>query len=175
MGELGTTSTDPDAETPHALARTGPATLHEARSTLKQLINAAIEGHPTPLTRGPHHALLTTPAHAAELGWDLTQAPTHSFVDARKRLGDLIRYGAEGHPQVLCRHKTPVAVLLAAAADGTPIPPALQAEPAPDTAAPAATAAPDSATTPPEGQQAVKRPLHPPRPRNHSRNRRRQP
>lgn len=156
MSERGTTSAAPDAETPHALTRTGPATLHEARSTLKQLINAAIQGHPTPLTRGPHHALLTTPAHATELGWDLTQAPTHSFVDARKKLGDLIQYGAEGHPQVLCRHKTPVAVLLAAAADGTPTPPALQAEPAPDTAAPAAAAAPDSATTPP---QAVQTPL----------------
>ncbi len=157
MTKPGTTSTAPDAGTPHALARTGPATLHEARSTLKQLINAAIQGHPTPLTRGPHHALLTTPAHATELGWDLTQATTHSFVDARKRLGDLIQYGAEGHPQVLCRHKTPVAVLLAAAADGTPTPPALQD--APDTAAPAETAAPESATTPPEGQQAVQNPL----------------
>ncbi|MEW2084924.1 DnaB-like helicase C-terminal domain-containing protein [Streptomyces sp. NPDC005283] len=154
MDELGTTSTAPEAETPHALARTGPATLHEARSTLKQLINAAIEGHPTPLTRGPHHALLTTPAHAAELGWDLTQAPTHSFVDARKRLGDLIRYGAEGHPQVLCRHKTPVAVLLAAAASlhtpAQPPPAPLQAPTSPS---------PDSATTPPEGQQAVQNPL----------------
>lgn len=155
----GTTSTAPDAETPHALSRTGPATLHEARSTLKQLIDAAIQGQPTPLTRGPHHALLTTPAHAGELGWNLTQAPTHSFADARKKLGDLIQYGAEGHPQVLRRHKTPVAVLLAAAADGTPLLPALQAEPAPDTAAPAATAAPDSAATPPEGQQAVQNPL----------------
>ena len=155
----GTTSTAPDAETPHSLPRTGPATLHEARSTLKQMINAAIEGQPTPLTRGPHHALLTTPAHATELGWDLTQAPTHSFAGARKTLGDLIQYGAEGHPQVLCRHKTPVAVLLAAAADGTLAPPAPQAEPAPDTAAPAATAALDSTTTPPEGQQAVQNPL----------------
>ncbi|WP_261717192.1 DnaB-like helicase C-terminal domain-containing protein [Streptomyces sp. FZ201] len=159
MDEPGTTSTAPDADTPHVLARTGPATLHEARSTLKQLIDAAIEGHPTPLTRGPHHALLTTPAHATELGWDLTQAPTHSFADARKKLGDLIQHGAEGHPQVLCRHKTPVAVLLAAAEDGTPTSPAPQAEPAPDTVAPAATAAPDSATTPPEGQQAVQNPL----------------
>ncbi|MFJ2217366.1 DnaB-like helicase C-terminal domain-containing protein [Streptomyces sp. NPDC101062] len=123
------------------------------------MINAAIEGQPTPLTRGPHHALLTTPAHATELGWDLTQAPTHSFAGARKTLGDLIQYGAEGHPQVLCRHKTPVAVLLAAAADGTLALPAPQAEPAPDTAAPAATAALDSTTTPPEGQQAVQNPL----------------
>jgi hypothetical protein len=159
LDEPGTTSTAPDTEAARALARTGPATLHEARSTLKQLIDAAIQGHPTPLTRGPHHALLTTPAHATELGWDLTQAPTHSFVDARKTLGNLIQYGAEGHPQVLCRHKTPVAVLLAAAADGTPLPPVLQAQPAPDTVAPAATAAPDSATTPPEGRQAVQTPL----------------
>lgn len=148
----GTTSTAPDAETPHSLPRTGPATLHEARSTLRQMINAAIEGQPTPLTRGPHHALLTTPAHATELGWDLTQAPTHSFAGARKTLGDLIQHGAEGHPQVLCRHNTPVAVLLPAAADGTSDPPAPQTEPAPDTAAP------DSTTTPPAGQQAVQNP-----------------
>jgi antitoxin (DNA-binding transcriptional repressor) of toxin-antitoxin stability system len=154
----GTTSTAPGADTPHARARTGPATLHEARRALKQLIDAAIEGHPTPLTRGPHHALLTTPAHATELGWDLIQAPTYSFADSRKQLGDLIRHAAEGHPQVLCRHRTPVAVLIAAAADGTPAPPAPQAEPAPDTAASAATAAPDS-TTPPEDQQAVQNPL----------------
>lgn len=154
----GTTSTAPDAGTPHARARTGPATLHEARRTLKQLIDAAIQGHPTPLTRGPHHALLTTPAHATELGWDLLQAPTHSFADARKQLGDLIRFGAEGHPQVLCRHRTPVAVLIAAAADGTPAPPAAHADPAPDTAAPAATSAADS-TPPPEGLQAVQNPL----------------
>lgn len=135
-----------DAEAPHV-----PTTLHEARSKLRQMIDGAIEGQPTPLTRGPHHALLTTPAHAAKLGWDLTQAPTHSFADARKKLGDLIQYGAEGHPQVLYRHKTPVAVLLPAAADGTPTPPVPQAEPA--------TPAPDSATTPPEGQQAVQPPL----------------
>ncbi|MFF2023449.1 DnaB-like helicase C-terminal domain-containing protein [Streptomyces sp. NPDC058171] len=141
------------------MARTRPATLHGARNALKQLIDAAIQGQPTPLTRGPHHALLTTPAHAAKLGWNLTQAPTHSFADARKKLGDLIQYSAEGHPQVLRRHKTPVAVLLAAAADGTPVPSALQAEPAPDTVAPTATAAPDSAATPPEGQQAVQNPL----------------
>lgn len=153
LDEPGTAAA-PDAETPHV-----PTTLHEARSKLRQMIDAAIQGEPTPLTRGPHHALLTTPAHATELGWDLTQATTHSVADARKKLGDLIQYGAEGHPQVLCRHKTPVAVLLPAAADGTPTPPAPQAEPAPDTAAPAATAAPDSTTPPPEGQQAVQNPL----------------
>ncbi|QHY93519.1 Replicative DNA helicase [Streptomyces sp. S4.7] len=150
MTKPGTASTASDEETPHALARTGPATLHEARSTLKQLINAAIEGHPTPLTRGPHHALLTTPAHATELGWDLTEALTHSFADTRKKLGDLIQHGAEGHPQVLCRHRTPVAVLLPADADGTPTPPAPQAEPAPDTAAP-------DSTPPAKGQQAVQK------------------
>ncbi|MFE3496461.1 DnaB-like helicase C-terminal domain-containing protein [Streptomyces sp. NPDC059175] len=158
MEERRTTTTAPDAGTPHALARTRPATLHGARNALKQLIDAAIQGHPTPLTRGPHHALLTTPAHATELGWDLIQAPTHSIADARRQLGDLVQFGAEGHPQVLCRHKTPVAVLIAAAADGTPAPPAPHAEPAPDTAAPAATSAPDS-TPPPEGLQTVQNPL----------------
>ncbi|MEJ8673024.1 DnaB-like helicase C-terminal domain-containing protein [Streptomyces sp. MS1.AVA.1] len=156
--EPETTPTAPDAETPHAPALTGLATLHEARSKLRQMIDAAIEGQPTPLTRGPHHALLTTPAHATELGWGLAQATTHSFADARKKLGDLIQYGAEGHLQVLCRHKTPVAVLLPAAADGTPTPATPPAEPAPDTAAPAATAAPGS-TTPPKSQQAAQNPL----------------
>lgn len=158
LDEPGTTSTTPDAGTPPALTHTRPATLHGARNALKQLIDAAIQGHPTSLTRGPHHVLLTTLAHATELGWDLVQAPTHSFADARRQLGDLVQYGAEGYPQVLCRHRTPVAVLIAAAADGTPTPPAPLAEPAPDTAAPAAPSAPDS-TPPPEDLQAVQNPL----------------
>ncbi|MCF0090010.1 hypothetical protein B0E37_05113 [Streptomyces sp. MH192] len=152
LDERETTSTTPDTGTPHTLARTRPATLHGARNALKQLIDAAIQGHPTPLTRGPHHALLTTPAHATELGWDLIQAPTHSIADARRQLGDLVQYGAQGHPQVLCRHKTPIAVLIAAAADGTPAPPAPHAEPAPDTAAP-------DSISPPEGLQTVQNPL----------------
>ncbi|MFI0908784.1 type II toxin-antitoxin system prevent-host-death family antitoxin [Streptomyces sioyaensis] len=44
------------------------------------------------------------------------------IADARKKLGDLIEYAAKGHPQVLRRHATPVAVLLPAAEDATPVP-----------------------------------------------------
>lgn len=113
---------------------------------LPQLIRAATEGRPTPLTRGSHHALLASPAQATELGWDLTQAAALGIADARKKLGDLIQYAAEGHPQVLRRHSTPVAVLLPAAEDATPIPAAPGAEPASDTATAAATVVPDSTT-----------------------------
>ncbi|WP_406146282.1 type II toxin-antitoxin system prevent-host-death family antitoxin [Streptomyces anulatus] len=158
LAEPGTTSATPASEAPTAppgsdtQALTGPATLHEARSALPQLIRAATEGRPTPLTRGPYHALLTTPAQATELGWDLTQAEMHGIVDARKRLGDLIEHAAEGHPQVLRRHSTPAAVLLPAAEDATPIPAA--PAPTPDIAPRAAAMIPDSAT-PPEGKQAA--------------------
>ncbi|MCX5216174.1 AAA family ATPase [Kitasatospora sp. NBC_00240] len=102
----------------------GPATLHEARSALPQLIRATSEGISTLLTRGTHHALLTTPTTANALGWDLTTADLHGTADARKKLGDLIQHAATGHPQVLRRHTTPVAVLLPATPDGTPLPPA---------------------------------------------------
>jgi len=98
-----------------------PATLHEARSTLPQLIKAAAMGTSTPLARGTHHALLTAPDQAARLGWDLTRAPVFGTADARKKLGDLIQHAAEGHPQVLRRHTTPVAVLVPATATGTPV------------------------------------------------------
>ncbi|MFE9132145.1 type II toxin-antitoxin system prevent-host-death family antitoxin [Streptomyces sp. NPDC007148] len=145
MTEPETTSAGP--------ALTGPATLHEARSVLPQLIRAATEGTPTPLTRGSHHALLTSPAHATELGWDLTHATVLGIADARKKLGDLIQHAAEGNPQVLRRHATPVAVLLPAAEDATPIPATPEAEPAPDTAI-AATVVPDSTTLPKSQQHA---------------------
>lgn len=99
----------------------GPATLHEARSTLPQLIRAAGAGVVTPLARGAHHAALTAPADAPALGWDLTRAAVHGIADARKKLGDLIQLAAEGRPQVLRRHTTPVAVLLPATPGGAPL------------------------------------------------------
>ncbi|MFI6118039.1 DnaB-like helicase C-terminal domain-containing protein [Kitasatospora sp. NPDC051164] len=110
--------------TPALVLAPSPTTLHQARSTLPQMISAAGEGTSTPLTRGTHHALLTAPATATALGWDLTTATAHGTADARKKLGDLIQHAATGQPQVLRRHVTPLAVLLPAAPDGTPIPPA---------------------------------------------------
>ncbi|WP_217161945.1 type II toxin-antitoxin system prevent-host-death family antitoxin, partial [Streptomyces sp. AC512_CC834] len=92
-----------------------PATLHQARAALPDLIRAAADGTPTPLIReDTDHALLTTPDAATTLGWDLEHAPAHGIADARKKLGDLIHEAAQGHPQVLRRHTTPVAVLLPA-------------------------------------------------------------
>ncbi|NUR63271.1 MAG: hypothetical protein HOV87_32125, partial [Catenulispora sp.] len=96
--------------------------MHEARSTLPRLIRTATEGTPTPLARGTHNALLTTPAHASALGFDLTHAAVYGIADARKKLGDLIHLASQGRPQVLRRHTTPVAVLLPATADGTALP-----------------------------------------------------
>jgi len=98
-----------------------PTTLHQARSRLPELIKKAVAGQPTPLARGSHHVLLTTPVAAHALGWDLIRAQAYGIADARKRLGDLIQAAAEGRPQVLRRHVTPVAVLVPAAPDGIPV------------------------------------------------------
>ncbi|MFC5665005.1 DnaB-like helicase C-terminal domain-containing protein [Kitasatospora misakiensis] len=125
-----------------------PQTLHQARSTLPQLIRAAGEGTSTPLARGTHHALLTAPTTATTLGWDLTPAPAHGTADARKKLGDLIQAAATGHPQVLRRHVTPLAVLLPATPDGTPLPPTTHpGRPAPGT--------PDTPATTPHSNEVV--------------------
>ncbi|MER7693070.1 type II toxin-antitoxin system prevent-host-death family antitoxin [Streptomyces sp. NPDC097610] len=122
-----------------------PATLHQARAALPDLIRAAADGTPTPLTReDTDHALLTTPDAATTLGWDLEHAPTHGIADARKKLGDLIHEAAQGHPQVLRRHTTPVAVLLPATPTGTPTtaaPPATGPLPLAEPAGPAPTGA----------------------------------
>ncbi|WP_395292161.1 DnaB-like helicase C-terminal domain-containing protein [Kitasatospora hibisci] len=122
-------STPPTADLPAAAnpvvpsAAAGPATMHEARAALPQLIKAATAGTPTPLTRGTHHAVLTSPVTATGLGWDLTSADVHGTADARKKLGDLIQAAAGGRPQVLRRHTTALAVLLPAAPGGVPRPP----------------------------------------------------
>ncbi|WP_329332064.1 type II toxin-antitoxin system prevent-host-death family antitoxin (plasmid) [Streptomyces sp. NBC_01454] len=151
-----TTTTEPAPPPGKTKAVPGktPATLHQARAALPDLIRAAADGTPTPLTReDTDHALLTTPDAATALGWDLEQAPAHGIADARKKLGDLIHEAAQGHPQVLRRHTTPVAVLLPATPTGTPHPPTT---PAPTTAAPPATAA-----VPPTGPTPVAEPTGP--------------
>ncbi|MFG2723074.1 type II toxin-antitoxin system prevent-host-death family antitoxin [Streptomyces sp. NPDC048416] len=116
-----------------------PATLHQARAKLPELIRAATNGTPTPLTaRDTDHALLTTPHAATARGWDLTHAPVHGIAEARKKLGDLIHEAAHGHPQILRRHTTPVAVLLPATTPAPVAAPTLVPEPAGSTTAPAA-------------------------------------
>jgi len=96
-------------------------------------------GTSTPLARGAHHALLTTPTQAAGLGWDLTCAPVLGIADVRKKLGDAIQQAAEGCPQVLRRHTTPIAVLVPATPAGVPVP-AAEFTAADDSPAPAAAA-----------------------------------
>jgi prevent-host-death family protein len=108
---------------------------------LPKLIHAATAGVPTVLSRDDDHALLTTPYAAAAQGWDLADATVHGIADGRKKLGDLIHEAAQGHPQVLRRHTTPVAVLLPAA-NGSPHPAVsgpVAPAPTPDQAAPAGT------------------------------------
>ncbi|SEM87214.1 AAA family ATPase, partial [Streptacidiphilus jiangxiensis] len=138
-----------------------PTTLHEARAALPQLIKAATAGEPTPLARGTHHAVLTSPANATAAGWDLAGADVHGTADARKKLGDLIQAAALGRPQVLRRHVTPLAVLLPASPDGAPRPPAAPVAAAPvvapaavpasaaDSAVPASAPATPAAVVPP--------------------------
>ncbi|MFE9424115.1 DnaB-like helicase C-terminal domain-containing protein [Kitasatospora sp. NPDC006697] len=142
-----------------------PTTLHHARSTLPQLIRAAGQGTSTPLTRGTHHALLTAPTTATALGWDLTTATAHGTADARKKLGDLIQAAATGHPQVLRRHVTPLAVLLPATPDGTPLPPATHPDhPTPGTPDTAATTAHSTAVVTPTPDAALGAPGDQPAP-----------
>ncbi|GAA1929603.1 hypothetical protein GCM10009716_41590 [Streptomyces sodiiphilus] len=129
-----------------------PSTMHQARKMLPQLVKAAHEGRYTPLTRHnegrEYQALLVSPQAAEEAGWDLTAAAPWPTAQARKKLGDLIQQAAQGHPQVLRRHTTPVAVLLPANPDGTLRTPA---EPTATTAEPPSTAVPSrsDATAPP--------------------------
>lgn len=142
-----------------------PTTLHQARSRLPELIKTAAAGQPTPLTRGPHHALLITPAAAHTLGWDLIRAEAHGIADARKRLGDLIQAAAEGRPQVLRRHVTPVAVLVPATPDGIPVQAAqFTAAPSGDAPATSATAAPSAVPTQPDIAQTPPTAAEPPAP-----------
>ncbi|WP_345680523.1 type II toxin-antitoxin system prevent-host-death family antitoxin [Yinghuangia aomiensis] len=139
------------AATPAPVAAVpGPATLHEARATLPRLVKNAAAGIPTRLSSGGDHAVLTAPAAAAALGWNVAAARVYSIVEGRLHLGDLVRAAAQGRPQVLRRHSTPVAVLLPTTtgapgtpATGTPTAPGTAAVPAPGAPAP------HPATTPP--------------------------
>ncbi|MER0485141.1 DnaB-like helicase C-terminal domain-containing protein [Streptomyces sp. Edi2] len=101
-----------------------PSTLHEARGMLPQLVKAAGEGQAIPLARKSegqeHRALLVSPAAAEAAGCELTTAPSWPTAQARKKLGDLIQHAAEGHPQVLRRHSTAVAVLIPQTTAHTP-------------------------------------------------------
>ncbi|MFJ2782417.1 DnaB-like helicase C-terminal domain-containing protein [Kitasatospora sp. NPDC087315] len=124
--------------------------VHKARPLLPQLIRDAEQGTITELTRGEEERALLVSAHlATTAGLDTAGAPACGIAEARPVLGDLVAQAAAGTPQVLLRHKRPVAVLACATAlfpaTATP-PPALPAA-APDTpaAAPqAAAAAPDA-------------------------------
>lgn len=93
--------------------------VHKARPLLPQLIKDALEEKVTELTRGEERALLVSPAHATRLGVDIMGAPSFGIAEARPALGDLIARATAGTPQVLRRHKTPVAVLIH---PGTPAP-----------------------------------------------------
>lgn len=105
---------------------------------LPQLVKAAVEGRPTPLTRKSegreYRALLASPQAAEEAGWDLAAAASWPTAAARGKLGELIQYAATGSPQVLRRHSTPVAVLIPDAHA-----PATDPSPTPDPTTPAAT------------------------------------
>lgn len=128
---------------PVSSAGLAPSTVHEARGMLPQLVKTAGTGHPTPLTRKGEgqefHALLVSPQAAKQAGIDLAAAPAWPTAQARKKLGELVQAAAEGSPQVLRRHKTPVAVLIPDTAPTTATGPAAATAPAPaDDAAPKA-------------------------------------
>ncbi|NUT52870.1 MAG: type II toxin-antitoxin system Phd/YefM family antitoxin [Saccharothrix sp.] len=108
---------------PVRLLRPAPATLRDARAMLPDLVRTANAGTPTVLSRGGHHALLTTPDGVPVLGWDPTTAPVHGLVEACKHLGGLVEHAVQGRPQVLRRDTTALAVLLPATADGIPLRP----------------------------------------------------
>ncbi|OPC76610.1 hypothetical protein B4N89_44780 [Embleya scabrispora] len=153
---------------PAAAPAFAPATLHEARAALRQLIREAADGTPVPVSRDTDHAVLTTLAHAAALGWDTARADDHGIAEARSRLGDLVRLAAHGRPQVLRRHSTPVAVLLPAAdTAGTA---AAAAAFTPESAGPAlapavdATALPAPVAAPPDTEAAAVPPTPAPAP-----------
>ncbi|WP_078970270.1 DnaB-like helicase C-terminal domain-containing protein [Streptomyces natalensis] len=119
-----------------------PSTLHEARGMLPQLVKAAGEGRAIPLARKSEgqedRALLVSPAAAEAAGCELTTAPSWPTAQARKKLGDLIQQAAAGHPQVLRRHSTAVAVLIPETAAHPATAPQQTPEPAPRTQLPSA-------------------------------------
>ncbi|WP_443066978.1 DnaB-like helicase C-terminal domain-containing protein [Streptomyces sp. NBC_01261] len=89
-------------------------TATEARTELFTLVKRAeIDGVSTLIHKRDDHALLVPLARfpaARQPG----VFPTHVLSAAQRDFGDLITLAAQGHPQVLRRNRTPVAVLLPA-------------------------------------------------------------
>ncbi|MFI6849701.1 AAA family ATPase [Kitasatospora sp. NBC_00085] len=118
--------------------------VHKARPLLPQLIRDAEQGTITELTRGEEERALLVSAHlAAEAGVPTAGAPAFGIAEARPVLGDLVAQAAAGTPQVLLRHKRPVAVLTCAT---TLLPTA--AAPPPPTGATTAPALPSTSAAP---------------------------
>lgn len=101
-----------------------------ARKALYELVGAAEAGRVTRIGRGSVTALL---APLDFLGEEhravLPDLPSLPVTEARKTLGTLVTAAAAGQPQVLCRRRSPVAVLIpetAGQADDAPtsVPPA---------------------------------------------------
>ncbi|KIQ64265.1 hypothetical protein TR51_19155, partial [Kitasatospora griseola] len=119
--------------------------VHKARPLLPQLIRDAEQGTITELTRGEGERALLVSAHlATAAGLPTAGVPAFGIAEARPVLGDLVAHAATGTPQVLLRHKRPVAVLACATAlfPATVTPP-----PAVPVAAPAAAPAPSNTDT----------------------------
>ncbi len=122
--------------------------VHKARSLLPQLIRDAEQGTITELTRGEGERALLVSAHlATTAGLATADSPAFGIAEARPVLGDLVAQAAAGTPQVLLRHKRPVAVLACATAlfPATATPPPSSASAVPPTAAVIAPALPITA------------------------------
>ncbi|MFD0525991.1 DnaB-like helicase C-terminal domain-containing protein [Kitasatospora arboriphila] len=131
--------------------------VHKARPLLPQLIRDAEQGTITELTRGEDERALLVSAHlATTAGLPTAGAPAFGIAEARPVLGDLVAHAAAGTPQVLLRHKRPVAVLACATtlfpATATPPPAAPAAAPATAPALPITAA--DTPAAPPQAAAA---------------------
>ncbi|MFD5814803.1 DnaB-like helicase C-terminal domain-containing protein [Streptomyces sp. NPDC127038] len=107
-------SQSPQDETVKAGSR-AVKNVSEAREELHALVKLA-EGSDARSTvirnRGVRALLAPLDHFPAARRPDANGLPTHSLGSAQKELGDLIALAAQGHPQVLRRYATPVAVLL---------------------------------------------------------------
>ncbi|MFJ4681578.1 DnaB-like helicase C-terminal domain-containing protein [Kitasatospora sp. NPDC088783] len=132
----------PDLAAPGQGAPAVSLGVHKARPLLTQLIRDAEQGTITELTRGEGERALLVSAHlATTAGLPTADSPAFGIAEARPVLGDLVAHAAAGTPQVLLRHKRPVAVLACATA-------LFPATASPPPAVPAAaTPAPPSTTT----------------------------
>ncbi|MGW2871640.1 DnaB-like helicase C-terminal domain-containing protein [Kitasatospora sp. NPDC001225] len=132
----------PDPAAPGPGAPAVSLGVHKARQLLTQLIRDAEQGTITELTRGEGERALLVSAHlATTAGLPTADSPAFGIAEARPVLGDLVAHAAAGTPQVLLRHKRPVAVLACATA-------LFPATASPPPAVPAAaTPAPPSTTT----------------------------